>query len=604
MPRKAKYAALFVLIAALGLWAGEIDPKRYLDDVKYLASPELKGRGTGTSGLEKAAGFLAKRFKAAGLRPLGQSGYFQRFPVTTNARLGSGNRFEYAENGRKKALKSGQDFLPFNFSSSGPLAGRVVFAGYGITAPEYHYDDYAGADVKGKIVIILRHEPQESDERSVFAGKLLTEHAQFWSKAVNAKRHGAAGVVLVNDQAAHPGESDELEKFGRAAGPVNAGIPFVQVKSATVEAWISAAGKDLAQLEASIDKELKPQTFALPDSLQVNAAVDVKREVKTVRNVWSYLPGQTDEYVIVGAHYDHLGLGEQFSMAPSEAGKVHPGADDNASGTAGVIELARWFGSQPKPKRGILFLAFAGEELGLLGSRYYVDHPALPLEKAVAMINLDMIGRLRDKKVYVGGSRTGTTLNALLEKELPKHNLKMDISGGAEVGSSDHASFTSKQVPVLFFFSGLHGDYHKPSDTWDKIDAPDAAELLDAIAGITSALAGEDGRPQFVKVEPPKTGPVAGAGGSGYGAWFGSVPDFGEVPKGVKFADVTAGSPAAKAGLRGGDILIEFDGAPVQNLYDFTYALRAKKPGEEVAVKVLRGAETISVKVTLGQRPR
>jgi hypothetical protein len=409
-------------------------------------------------------------------------------------------------------------------------------------------------------------------------------------------------VVLVNDRPAHPGEADDLEKFGRAAGPVDAGIPFVQVRAATAEAWISAAGKDLAQIEASIDKELKPQTFALPDSMQVNAQVDLKREVKTVRNIWGYLPGETAEYVIIGAHYDHLGLGEQFSMAPSEVGKVHPGADDNASGTAGVIELARWFGSQPKPKRGILFLAFAGEELGLLGSRYYVDHPALPLEKAVAMINLDMIGRLRDKKVYVGGSRTGTTFQPLLEDVLPKHNLKMDISGGAEAGSSDHASFTSKQIPVLFFFSGLHSDYHKPGDTWDKIDAPDAAELLNAIAGVATALTGADGRPQFVKVEPPKTGAVTG--GPGYGAWFGSVPDFGEVPKGVKFADVTAGSPAAKAGLRGGDVLIEFDGAPVQNLYDFTYALRAKKPGDEVTVKVLRGTETISSKVTLGQRPR
>lgn len=604
MLRKAKYAALFVLAAALTIWAAQVDPNRYLDDVKYLASPQLKGRGAGTPGLDKAAGFIEKRFRAAGLQPLGETGYVQRFPVTTNARLGSGNRFEYTENGKKKALKSGQDFLPFNFSSSGAMAGRLVFAGYGITAPEYHYDDYAGVDVKGKIVIVLRHEPQESDEKSVFEGKLLTEHAQFWSKAVNAKRHGAIGVVLVNDRAAHPGEADELENFGRAAGPVNAGIPFVQVKSATVEAWISAAGKDLAQLEASIDKDLKPQTFALPDSMQVSAQADVKREVKTVRNVWGYLPGQTDEYVIIGAHYDHLGMGEQFSMAPSEAGKVHPGADDNASGTAGVIELARWFGSQPKPKRGILFLAFAGEELGLLGSRYYVDHPALPLEKAVAMINLDMIGRLRDKKVYVGGARTGTTLQVLLEDVFAKHNLKMDISGGAEVGSSDHASFTSKQIPVLFFFSGLHGDYHKPSDTWDKIDAPDAAELLNTIAGVTTALSGVDARPQFVKVEPPKAGTAAGGSGPGYGAWFGSVPDFGEVPKGVKFADVTAGSPAAKAGLRGGDILIEFDGAPVQNLYDFTYALRAKKPGEEVAVKVLRGSETISVKVTLGQRPR
>jgi Zn-dependent M28 family amino/carboxypeptidase len=602
MPSKLRTLTIAVLIAALGLWAADIDPDRYLGEVKYLASPELKGRGTGTPGLEKAAKYIEKQFRAAGLQPLGGD-YFQRFPVTTNARLGSHSRFEYAENGRKKTLKLQQDFVPFNFSASGRLSGRLVFAGYGITAPEYHYDDYAGLEVKDKIVVVLRHEPQENDEKSVFAGKLLTEHAQSWSKAVNAKRHGAAGVLLVADRANHRSDPDDVEKFGRAAGPINAGIPFVQVKAATVEEWFSATGKNLEQLAAGIDKDLKPRSFALPDSLQVSATVELKREVRTVRNVAGYLPGQTDEYVILGAHYDHLGLGEQYSLAPSQAGKPHLGADDNASGTAGVIELARWFGSQPKPKRGILFLAFAGEELGLLGSRYWVDHPELPLAKAVAMINLDMIGRLRDRKVYVGGARTGTTFKAVLEEILPKHRLKADLSGGMDVGSSDHTSFTSKQVPALFFFSGLHGDYHKPSDTWDKIDAPDAAELLRAVADIAGRLSSEAGRPEFVKVEPPKTGLAAG-GGPGYGAWFGSVPDFGETPKGVKFADVTAGSPAAKAGLRGGDILIEFDGAPVQNLYDFTYALRAKKPGDEVVVKVLRGGETITAKVALGQRPR
>jgi len=602
MPSKLRFLALAVLIAALGLWAADIDANRYLGDVKYLASPELKGRGTGTPGLEKAAKYIEKQFRAAGLQPVAGD-YFQRFPVTTNARLGSHNHFEYAGNGRKKTLKLQQDFLPFNFSSSGKLTGRLVFAGYGITAPEYHYDDYAGLDVKDKIVVVLRHEPQENDEKSVFMGKLLTGHAQFWSKAVNAKRHGAVGVLLVADRANHRGDPDGLEKFGRAAGPIDAGIPFVQVKTATVEEWLSAAGKNLEQFAAAIDKDLKPQSFALPDSIQVSATVELKREVKTVRNVAGYLPGQTEEYVILGAHYDHLGLGQQYSLAPSQVGKTHPGADDNASGTAGVIELARWFGAEPKQKRGILFLAFAGEELGLLGSRYYVDHPELPQEKAVAMINLDMIGRLRDRKVYIGGVRTGTTFQALLEETLPKHRLKADFSGGMDVGSSDHTSFTSKQIPALFFFSGLHGDYHKPSDTWDKIDAPDAAELLRAVADIAGRLSNEPGRPEFVKVEPPKAGPSAG-GGAGYGAWFGSVPDFGETPKGVKFADVTAGSPAAKAGLRGGDVLIEFDGAPVQNLYDFTYALRARKPGDAVVVKVLRGGQTITAKVVLGQRPR
>jgi hypothetical protein len=286
-------------------------------------------------------------------------------------------------------------------------------------------------------------------------------------------------------------------------------------------------------------------------------------------------------------------------------GTIHPGADDNASGTAGVIELARWFSKQPKQKRGILFLAFAGEEVGLLGSSYWVGHPDLPLEKAVAMINMDMIGRVREGKVYVGGAGTGTGMRDLLERVKAGYKLNIDYSDAAGYGSSDHASFNAKQVPVLFFFSGLHADYHKPSDTWDKIDAPDAATLLDLVADVASELRSEAGRPQFVRVAPPShgegaVGPVGGGGG--YGPYFGSVPDFGEGTKGVKFADVREGSPAAKAGFKAGDVMVEFDGKPIQNLYDFTYALRAKKPGDKVMVKVLRGGSPIETEVTLGRR--
>jgi Peptidase family M28/PDZ domain len=320
--------------------------------------------------------------------------------------------------------------------------------------------------------------------------------------------------------------------------------------------------------------------------------------------VAGYLPGLTDEYIVIGAHYDHLGLGEQFSMAPSLAGTIHPGADDNASGTAGVIELARWFSTQPKQKRGILFLTFAGEELGLLGSSYFVNHPALPLDRDVAMINMDMIGRVRDGKIFIGGVGTGSTLKKLLEEITPKYGLHIDYSE-AGYGSSDHTSFTTKQVPVLFFFSGLHADYHKPSDTWDKIDAPDAAKLLQMIAEVSEDLRESPDRPLFVRVkEPGHAEGVAGqsSGGSGYGPYFGSIPDFGETAKGVKFADVHEDSPAAKAGFKAGDILVEFDGKPIQNLYDFTYALRAKKPGDEVMVKVMRGDTPVEAKVLLTKR--
>ncbi|HUA18996.1 MAG TPA: M28 family peptidase [Bryobacteraceae bacterium] len=598
-----------VLLALAGaLIAADMSSTEYLGFIKYLASEKMRGRATGSPELEVAAGWIRDQFRSLNLQPLSGDSYYQPFEVTTSARLGQHNTLGYSEGQKEQPLQFEKDFIPLNLSSAGDVSGGIVFAGFGITAREYNYDDYAGLDVKGKIVLVLRHEPQEFDEKSVFEGKVYTAHSQIFSKAVNAKLHGAKAVLLVNDVAAHTNDADDLEKFGATAGPANSGIEFVQVKAAVADHWLGMAGKSLAQIEAGIDKDLHPESFALPASLNLDLDVDITREVKTVHNVGAYLPGDTPEYVIIGAHYDHLGLGEQYSMAPSLVGHIHPGADDNASGTAGVIELARWFSREPRQKRGILFLTFAGEELGLLGSAYYVNHPELPLSNAVAMINMDMIGRIRENKVYVGGVGTGTTFPALIKELAPKHDFDADVTERAGYGSSDHTSFTAKRVPVLFFFSGLHADYHKPSDTWDKINAPDAVRLLELVADVTDHLTDGSPRPKFVQVaetQPP--GEVAdphahSAGGSGYGPDFGSIPDFTELPNGVRFADIRPGSPAAKAGLKGGDILIEFDGKPIQNLYDFTYALRASHPGQLVLVKVLRGNQTIEAKVLLTER--
>jgi hypothetical protein len=569
----------------------------YQADVNYLASPALKGRYTGSPELETAAAYIANRFKSFGLKPADGKNYEQPFTVTISAHLGPDNRLKADDGGKQSDLVSGRDYIPFSFSASGKLSGGVVFAGYGITASDLHYDDYAGLDVRDKFVLILRHVPREFDKKSPFDNS----YSALALKASNAKQHGARGVILVNDVAAHPTESDKLRDFGRTEGPTDSGVAFVQVKEDLADAWLKAEGRDLREIETAIDKDLRPQSFALT-KLKIDLDADIRHDSKTVHNVAAYWPGETNEYVVIGAHYDHLGLGDENSLAPSQIGTIHPGADDNASGTAGVMELARWFSQEPRQKRGILFLTFAGEEEGLLGSEYYVNHPILPLKDAVAMINMDMIGRIREGKVYVNGTGTGSTLAKLVEDLPAPQGLHFDLSEKLGYGGSDHMSFTLKQVPVLFFFSGLHGDYHKPSDTPDKINGPDAVKLLGYVAQVAMKLEDESGRPKFVRLSEPQTSTTGASGGSGYGPNFGSIPDFDEPPKGVRFADVRDGTPAAKAGLKAGDILIEFDGKEIGNLYDFTYALRAHKPGDLVMVKVLRGQQTIEAKVLLTER--
>lgn len=581
-----------------------IHSDRLQDHVRFLASADLKGRGTGTPELDRAANYIAKTFKDVGLEPAFGKSYFQPFKVTVGAGLGKNNTAAAERGSDKQVLKLDSDYLPLNLSDNGHARLALVFAGYGITADEHRYDDYLHMDVSGKAVIVLRHEPQEENPQSVFAGTELTTHSQIVSKAINARNHGARAMILVNDPVPHAGEEDALVKFGSLAGPDNAGLLLIHVSRATVDAWLAPTGKSLADLQRAIDEKLTPQSSYIADTT-LEVTVDVERRMAETRNVAGILrgsdPALAGEAVVVGAHYDHLGLGERNSLAPSQAGKVHHGADDNASGTAALLELARALAAERKElKRSVVFLAFSGEELGLLGSSFYTKNPAWPIDRTAAMINLDMVGRPRDNKLFVGGIGTSPGFRQLVEKaNAGGFQLSFTESG---YGSSDHQSFYIANVPVVFFFSGLHADYHKPSDTADRINSADHARAAELALHTAEALASAQARPQFVRVQEPQR-PVSGTGGgSGYGAYFGSIPDMGEEVEGVRFADVREGSPAGAAGLKAGDVLIDFAGKPIKNLYDFTYALRAHKPGETVPVTVLRGKDKLTVNVTLTQR--
>ena len=600
-------AVLLFLAVSLGVSAptstvsvSPADSNRYIDDIKALTQPKMEGRSEGSKGLVRAEHLIVDRYKSLGLAPAGTHGYLEPFTVTTGAKLRGKNHLLVQNGDVKTELKLNQDYVPFSYSGSGAVNSSLVFAGYGVTAEEFGYDDYAGLDVKDKIVLVLRFEPAGFSAKTQKQGP--SAHAQLVIKAINARNHGARGIILVNGKLGD-GEEDLLARFGTSNGPENVGILFAQVKNSVADTWLKTAGKSLAEVHSDINSKTEPASFSLPDSLKLSLYVDIENTHATVNNVLAYMPGKTDEYIILGAHYDHLGRGYFDSMAPSQIGEIHPGADDNASGTAGVLELARVLSPlRGQLPRGILFASFAGEELGLLGSAAWVKDPTKPLDKAVAMINMDMIGRVKDDKIYIGGVGTGSSFQRVLEQAWGDSHLKLELSQGG-YGSSDHTSFVSKRIPVLFFFSGLHSDYHKPSDTWEKINSEGAAGLLNVVARCALELASDSDKPTFAAVmdSNPHTGVSSGTGG-GYGPYFGSVPDFGQAENGVRFSDVKPGSPAAKAGLKGGDVLVQFGDKPIKNLYDFTDALRRSKVGDLVPVTVLRDGKELKVDVKLEQR--
>jgi len=574
--------------------ASGISSSRYMDNVAYLASDQMRGRGDGSPELNHAADYIASQFRSWGLKPMGNNGtYFQSFEITTGAVPGQNNDVQV--NGDD--LKMSEDFTPVMFSNSADVDGPLAFVGYGITAPELKYDDYSGGantPGAGMIAVVIRQSP---DNKS--AAQL--GHASLIDKAINAKQHGAKAIIFIND----PEQADDdIGAASRTEETADLGIPAVFAKRDAVLRVFKTAGKDIPALQKKIDSDMKPESFMLPDA-HVHIATDIVRTRKTVRNVVGAVEGSdaalNKEWVVVGAHYDHLGLGDQNSLAPSQIGQVHHGADDNASGTAGVLELARLAAeNRHEWKRSVLFITFAGEELGLLGSSNFVNHPTIPLKSVTSMINMDMIGRLNNDRLYVGGVGTSPNFKSWLEEMNKPVQLKLDYSDSG-YGASDHMSFNAKKIPVLFFFSGLHTDYHKPSDTADKINSAGAVRILSLVYTMMDRLATDSGRLEYTEVQQPRA-PASGSGGGGYGPYFGSVPDFRDDVKGVLFADVQTDSPAAKAGLKQGDLLVAFDGKPVQNLYDFFYALSPKKPGDKVAVVVKRDGHDVKVDVTLEAR--
>ncbi len=595
------------LVLAFSTWSSELPSLSssaaddFRSQVRYLASDELSGRGIDTPGIKFARDYIARQFSEYGLLPGGDNRtYLQAFGVTAGIAVKQPTSLVV---NNREILTLDSDWTPLEISGSGNVSGELVFVGYGITAKDYGYDDYAGVDVKGKIVLALRYEPPPKNDKSPFQKwPRYSNYATLRAKMNNARDHGATGLILVDLQPAKPPARELIPLRGISYRSGNR-VMAAQVKRARAEQWFSAEGSSLSALKEKIDRDEKPNSVPLP-GVQVALTINLEPIRGQAENVIGILPGSDpalrSENVVVGAHYDHLGLGYYGTRDSSTEGQIHHGADDNASGTVVLLRVARQLAeSNSRPRRTLIFIAFSGEEAGLLGSRYYVEHPAFPLSATRAMLNLDMVGRLRDNRLTVFGTHTAPTLSGIVNEAAQGTGLK--ITESDRVGRSDHMSFYNKRIPALHFFTGPHLDYHRPSDTWDKLNLEGMAQISNLVASVAQKVAGTDAPINFVSL--PSRPPVeTGEPSRGYGAYFGSIPDFGETVDGVRLAGVTEGSPAALAGLREGDVIISFAGSKIHDLDDLVKLLRAKKPGEEVEVVVLRTGVALTFKTTLRTR--
>jgi Zn-dependent M28 family amino/carboxypeptidase len=637
--------------------AAPVSTDQLRNDLNILASDEYEGRGIGTKGIDRAAEYISDQFAKAGLNVVAAGGdAFQEFEVLDRSELGDKNSVTIAgpENKRFEATID-RDFVTCSFSGSGAISAPLVFVGYGIESTTPAYNDFDGLEVRGKAVVIIRRTPQQGKSDGLFSdphgggGRA----AELKTKISNAYRRGAAAVLLLND--GHTGresagqlsaaldkaearvieaaetlpkenptaealkaladavshlkqlreqvagdDADPLIKFGYGGPPQGDAIPVFHIRRTFADELLKAAtGKSIAELEHAIDVSGKPASIDLT-GWTLEAEGTVRTIMADVKNVIGVLEGRgphAAETVVVGAHYDHLGFGGEGSLSPASK-EIHNGADDNGSGTVAILELARHFGAHPQAdRRRLVFIAFTGEERGLLGSAEYVKSPIIPLEGTVAMINLDMVGRLTDDKLTVFGSETSKEWNAWLDTAAAGQKLTL-IKKPEGFGPSDHSSFYARQIPVLHLFTGVHSDYHRPGDDIDKINFDGLSRVVAFTERIISDCATASAKPTYVQVAGK-----AELERTGSRPYFGSIPDFGSSEKGYAIQGVSPGGPADKGGIKAGDVIIRLGDQNIGSLDDFDLALRKFSAGQEAEVVVRRAGQEVSLKVTLG-KPR
>jgi len=578
--------AVYAFISCTGQVTREITNDELQGHVRYLSSDMLKGRQTGSEGDSLAAVYIRKQFELAGLEPLEGNG-FQEFSVTDRVVAGKSNFFIL--DGQE--FNPSEDITPFSFSGNSSLEAPVVFTGYGliISNDSIKWNDYGNHDVKGKWVLVLRGDPEP--EKSV-SGFIPFNSDR--DKAMTAKDMGAAGVLFVSGPA-----NDNEDSFDNlSAEGFSVGIPVLRIRRNVADLILKKTNNTVGALEKKINVTKK--TAAFDTDANVRAGSDVQKTASLTRNVIMYLRGEDEslrnEYVIIGAHFDHLGMGGSASRARDTVA-VHHGADDNASGISAMIELAERFALTPgSHRRSLVFTAFSGEESGLLGSRYFADNPLVDLSRVNAMINLDMVGRLQDSSLQIGGTGTAGRFRDIITGLTDTSRFRLSLSEEG-YGPSDHSSFYGKDIPVLFFSTGAHPDYHTPSDTWDKLNYPGMKDISDLVFSIAGNIADTPQRLEF-REAGPKTGVSTVMRRKG--VTLGIMPDYsGNIKNGLRADLVTPGKPAALGGMKKGDIITSINGMTVSNIQDYMFRMSRLKHGETISVEVLRNGKTVVLLIQL-----
>ncbi len=672
--RRSFLSFLLLLSFVLSIPAQKVDvvDRNLRASVAYLASDALEGRRTGEPGANLAAKYVEKMFRQYKLKPLskdalGKASYLQTFPHVTAMTLGEANvlSFRGNANGEKIALKIGEDWMPLAFSSASSFENATVIdVGYGISAPTLGYDDYRGLDVKGLVAVAVDAVPDrkfsayDTRRKATIArdagakGLIIIGNVKQYQK-LNYDNLGDVGIPvivvsgegyfrrvqslrepMIAGEIMNPDGSTSTKLCNSSVTTrkdgtrivESAGTYFTFRVETDVDGSIRATKRadtktrvrnaDGSALDLEDDILWHTGTGIKEDGFTVSASVDLVKKTADAYNVVGYLPGTDpklkDEAIVFGAHYDHLGHGGQGSLAVNST-EIHHGADDNASGTAALIEVARQYAAKRNNKRTLIFIGFSGEEEGLLGSKYYVNNPLYPLDKTIAMLNLDMVGRLKDKKLNVGGIGTaeewrdlvtkkndvippvygkgkGASFTTTAPESYQRFSLQLSEDG---YGPSDHASFYSKQIPVLFFFTGTHEDYHKPSDTAEKINYAGLRTLVEYVVDIGNYLDWNPKRPTFKVAQSSGQG----EGRRGFAVTIGVVPGYGESNDGMLLDGVRDGGPAAIAGIKGGDKIIKFAGKEIRSVQDYVYVLGDLKADVEYEIVVKRGDETLTFKV-------